>query len=143
MFGIVVLVLALFVGLPLGIYFGTYASAGVRGAIAVHNTIWGPDNQITTYNHFFDLNAAYQSQVAQVPVLQSELATFNKQNPSGASDPFGQIANQRSQIDASITGLEQQCITNANQYNNDALKYTEAPFKDNNLPVTLSPAACS
>lgn len=132
------------IGVSLGIYFLVFATANDRGRIQASNQINGATNRIGQYDHFFDEWQAYRAQVASLPTLTNQLKAFNASNPPGTNDPFGQIAQQRNEIQTSLTGLEQQCINTATSFNTDSQRnYTETQFKASNLPYTLSVSACT
>lgn len=101
-------------------------TANFRGGTeAIEKTRGSGDFRIASYDHFFNLCAAVQSDEASMDSLNQELTT----NPSD---------ERKEQIQANLTALRSSRAEKINQYNADAHKdFTIGQFRDSNLPFTL------
>jgi len=135
-------VVLLFVVLPLAVWGFNAAFAPEIGRINQQTVINNPLNQISQYNHFFDLDAAIKTHQTEIKNGVAQQSAFNKANPSGTADPTGQITQARLQLSSSITGAANLCTDAANAYNNDAKTYTKGNFLDKNLPTNEDPTQC-
>lgn len=127
----------------------TFASWGIgiwtapwAGRQNVHRIINSPSNIIFQNDHFYALNADYNTDVQNLRTAERQLAAYQKANPSGTPDPIGAIANETAREQSVVTGLSAQCTQVANTYDNDARNYTKDPFLSHNLPYQLDPTTC-
>lgn len=112
------------------------------GAGNAQKQINSVDNRLGQYDHFFQLDKDIRSQAQAAALAQKQLDAFNKTNPPSPSEGF-QISEQRTNLQNQVLGPEQLCQTNVATYNNDAVKYTAAKFKDANLPASFDASACT
>lgn len=101
--------------------------APVKGAGDAFKQKESASNRIVQQAEFEDLKAEYDDTLAKIPVAKKAL----KQNPDS------QIKNTE------YTGLVNQCISVAGDYNAESRKYLAADFKAIDLPAQLDRTACS
>lgn len=131
----VVGVLALIV-LPIGIWLINSAVSPVVGQVNVHRHINSAQNQQFQYEHFFALYGDIKTDTTNIQTSEAQLKSFEA-TVKGQADPFGQNTQTIAQDQSTVTGLEQQCTSLVNEYNNNAQEYTKAPFLSNSLPPVI------
>jgi hypothetical protein len=117
------------------------ATAPIQGKGDQYKQINSADNRTFQYQRFFDLDATIRSQSQSAAQAKKDLADFNKQTPQRGDESFS-ITETRNQMRTVADGLRQQCLSNIQQYNNDAQEFTRNQFLDKNLPEHFNPAAC-
>jgi hypothetical protein len=135
--------LALAILIPVAIWFISVIDSRYVGNKNAHKIVNNPLNQITQYNHFYDLDAAIKTHVVEIKNNQAALTALTIHYPVGTPDPTGQIAQQFGEAQSAVTGAASLCAANVNTYNNDAQKYTSGDFRDKNLPDHEDPAVCA
>lgn len=80
-------------------------------------------NRVFAQQQFHDLNEDYQATLAKLPVYRRSASTSY-------------------QAQVNYQGLVSHCMDVVAEYNAASKKYLTKDFKDYDLPVTLSPAAC-
>lgn len=108
---------------------------------AVKKTVTGT-NILDQYEHFLTLDKDIRGEAQAAQLAQQKLDAFNKQYPPSPSESFT-ISEQRTNLQSDVTGPQQICMTNVAEYNNEAKAYTRTAFKDNRLPDSFDPAACT
>ena len=103
-----------------------YFLAAPAGKVGAEIQIESAEHRITAYNHFFNLCAGVRSTEAALEAQSTQLELTN--------DGF-----QKIRIQTNITGLLSHRAQKIEEYNANARKvYTEAQFRDSNLPYQLS-----
>lgn len=126
MFGLALAGIALLASVALGYKGWLYLTADFTGDVQAERQIQSGNSKITSYDHFFDLCSAAQTQ-------QSALHAQEQMLESAES------SKERSRIRANLVGMEAQLNRMVNQYNVDAEKtFTIGQFRDQNLPVSLT-----
>jgi hypothetical protein len=112
------------------------------GAAEAHKQINSATNRIGQNDAFFQLDKDIRSQAQNAALAQKQLDAFNKTNPPAPGEGF-QISEQRTNLSNAVTGSQQLCVQNVNEYNNKSVNYTAADFKAVNLPASFSPDVCT
>jgi len=98
--------------------------APAKGKLEARQQINSGSFRIASYDHFFDLCAAVQSDEARLAAQKVELRTAT--------------GDDRQRIEANIAGITADRADAVNQYNADAAKsYTEGQFRSSHLPYQL------
>lgn len=127
------------VGIGLLIYFLVFATADVRGRVAVHNTVLSGQSRLELTRHFHDLYATIRAQEDQA--VQS-WQTYQQDKADHGGDPYGQHAQTVSTDLANYNGVVQLCIQNVNDYDQQASDSTRGLFVEANLPTSVDPKDC-
>lgn len=112
------------------------------GAAEAHKQINSVTNRIGQNDAFFQLDKDIRSQAENAALAQKQLDAFNKTNPPAPGEGF-QISEQRTNLSNAVTGSQQLCVQNVNEYNNKSVNYTAADFKAVNLPASFSADVCT
>lgn len=119
------LLIAVPVGLNMIGVFNTVATAPGR----VINKTLETNNIIFNYERFFNVNANYQSRVAQIKEYRPLI--------DGETDPA-----EKARLRTELSAMKQSCRELANGYNADAGKLNRSLFRDRDLPEQLNVAVC-
>jgi hypothetical protein len=124
-FGIVVLLLIVCIGIPAGLWEAHVALSDHIGKGNAEIQINSAGSRIVNYDHYFNLCASVQNAEASIDAQTDLLKTTTN-------------ADDQGRINANIAALQTVRATGVNQYNADSAKeYTEARFKASNLPYRL------
>lgn len=125
---VIIAVLAL-VGLSLALHvFGVFGTVATAPGRVVNKTL-ETNNIIHNYEWFYDVNAKYETRIAQV----AEYAGYLK----AESDPA-----EKARIRTEVSAVRQSCRDLVTQYNANSEKANRSIFKSNNLPEILSTIPC-
>lgn len=84
-----------------------------------------------------------QGYKAKLVSARAALAAFDQAHPNvGNGTPYDPLLNQRTNLETTVTGLEQQCQNTVQQYNTDARSYLTEDWRDANLPDHLEVTEC-
>lgn len=125
-----------------GSWLGSVMLSPVFGAGNAVKKVMSSDNMLGQYDHFMALDKDIRSQSEAAQQAQSTLDLFNKTYPPSSTESF-QVTQQRSNLQADVSGPQQLCLQNVNKYDNDAKALTSTLFKDNRLPESFDPASCT
>lgn len=109
-------------------------ACGVVGTVAtapgrVINKTLETDNIIGNYEWFYDVNAKFDSRVAQI---KDETKVLD-----GVTDPA-----EHSRVQNDLSAMRQSCRDLATKYNANSEKANKSIFKSHGLPETLSMTDC-
>lgn len=126
------------VAIALGVYFAVFATAGVRGRVALHNKVRSADSQAFNYDKFHNDCHSVIALTSQIATAEATLADL-KANPP-ASDPFGQYPVQLSQARTDLQGMKNQRDSIAQAYNSASHEpLTHSFMKSHDLPTEIGP----
>lgn len=115
----------------LAVIVGSYLTASVDVATAPSRVLSDSvktGNIVGNYEAFFDMKAGYETRIAEIKSLKTQL------DDSTGSD--------RRYAQTDLNGVRQTCRSLAQRYNADSLKLNRGAFKSNGLPETLDAQAC-
>lgn len=118
--------------LSIGLWaFGVFTSniKGAGEAIKIKNAAV---NRIQKQENFVQENEDYTGYLIKIKIAKQALAVL----PANATSEERQVAQ------ANVTGVQQQCVDTAQQYDADSQKYTARDFKSAGLPYRLDPERC-
>jgi len=85
-----------------------------------------------------------QGYKAKLVSARAELAAFDQAHPNvGNGTPYDPLLNQRTNLETTVTGLEQQCQNTVQAYNTDAESYLTEDWRDAKLPSRLETSECT
>ena len=127
-FGRVVLAIVLLGAISIGLYLFGVFSSGVKGRLDQRVKQNEVGNRIFQQQHFEDLKAQYDADLAKIPLYKKE-----------ATDPTSQT---------NLLGVVSNCVETATTYNQDSQKVLATDsggtqFKTADLPETLSTTECN
>lgn len=137
-----IIVILIIAAVGLAIWGISVVAAPFFGAAEAHRQVNSATNQIGKNDHFFQLDKDIHSQAQSAQIAQAQLDAFNKTNPPSGTEGF-QISEQRTNLQNQVLGPQQLCLQNVKEYNNDAVNFTSAAFRDANLPASFDAGACT
>lgn len=136
-FGTVAAAVLLVVGIVVGIYVLTYATAETRGRIALHNQQRSAEALQFNYEYFHDQCHAVLTDQQNLQVAKNNLKALTAAKP--ATDPFGQYAQTLVESQNQISDQERLRNQAAQDYNSKSHQFTRNFIKSNDLPVEIGP----
>jgi hypothetical protein len=127
------------VGLLVGgaVYFLTYVTAEGRGRIALHNEARSAAELRESYEYFHETCRDVIAQTRQIATLESQLSDMLEAAPT--ADPFGQYAQQVTQVRSQVSGLRNVRDTTAQDYNARSHEFTRNFMRSRDLPEEIGP----
>ncbi len=100
-------------------------------------------NWITAQRGFHQQYNDIQAYASKITVARKDLTDYQKAHPStGNGTPYDPVAQQAGNLQTTLSGLQQQCMTTVAQYNTDAESYLTQDWRDADLPSHMDAEAC-
>lgn len=97
-------------------------------------------NAQRTFHQQFNDVQAYQAKIASA---KTQLDDFTKVHPNvGNGTPFDPLLQQQSNLQTTVTGLQQSCQNTVADYNTNAQSYLTQDWRDAGLPEQLDLSMC-
>lgn len=116
--------------ISLGVWGFNYFTAETRGRVDLHNEARSASELRASYEYFHDTCRDVIAKGQQIDNIQARLDSM----VAPASDPFGNYATQRAQVETQLTGVKNLRDGEAQEYNAKSHEFTHNFMRSSDLP---------